>query len=211
MVTMIIARELAGRPLSGGRDQKYPLAKVERAKRRKPGSTGHEDGSVQFFPTPLPPAVFVRLRKTDELPLPGDLALEKCAPFAAALKNAFCHQRPARAASGQSNRQHSRYSVRGVGRRLVAGFQRSAAGYRCAGALPPVAGGEIFAAAKAQETRAPPPPPIRNLHMDSAPAPWPSSLRCQRLRYSLPARSALGIGRGRHPFPRFSITRRRCR
>ncbi|EAZ0086300.1 diol dehydratase reactivase subunit alpha, partial [Salmonella enterica subsp. enterica serovar Kentucky] len=40
----------------------------------------HEDGSVQFFPTPLPPAVFARVCvvKPDELvPLPGDLALEK--------------------------------------------------------------------------------------------------------------------------------------
>lgn len=38
------------------------------------------DGSVQFFPTPLPPAVFARVCvvKPDELvPLPGDLALEK--------------------------------------------------------------------------------------------------------------------------------------
>ncbi|EAM2851433.1 propanediol dehydratase reactivase alpha subunit PduG [Salmonella enterica] len=76
MVTMIIAREL------GLEDRylaevikKYPLAKVESLFHLR-----HEDGSVQFFPTPLPPAVFARVCvvKPDELvPLPGDLALEK--------------------------------------------------------------------------------------------------------------------------------------
>ncbi|ECI5359215.1 diol dehydratase reactivase subunit alpha, partial [Salmonella enterica subsp. enterica] len=52
-----------------------PLAKVESL-----FHLCHEDGSVQFFPTPLPPAVFARVCvvKPDELvPLPGDLALEK--------------------------------------------------------------------------------------------------------------------------------------
>ncbi|EMC6477311.1 propanediol dehydratase reactivase alpha subunit PduG [Salmonella enterica] len=76
MVTMIIARELEleDRYLSE-EIKKYPLAKVESLFHLR-----HEDGSVQFFPTPLPPAVFARVCvvKPDELvPLPGDLALEK--------------------------------------------------------------------------------------------------------------------------------------
>lgn len=76
MVTMIIARELGleDRYLAEG-IKKYPLAKVESLFHLR-----HEDGSVQFFPTPLPPAVFARVCvvKPDELvPLPGDLALEK--------------------------------------------------------------------------------------------------------------------------------------
>lgn len=76
MVTMIIARELglADRYLAE-EIKKYPLAKVESLFHLR-----HEDGSVQFFSTPLPPAVFARVCvvKPDELvPLPGDLALEK--------------------------------------------------------------------------------------------------------------------------------------
>ncbi|ELS3792556.1 propanediol dehydratase reactivase alpha subunit PduG [Salmonella enterica] len=76
MVTMIIARELGleDRYLAE-ETKKYPLAKVESLFHLR-----HEDGSVQFFPTPLPPAVFARVCvvKPDELvPLPGDLALEK--------------------------------------------------------------------------------------------------------------------------------------
>ncbi|EKK4317808.1 propanediol dehydratase reactivase alpha subunit PduG [Salmonella enterica] len=76
MVTMIIARELGleDRYLAA-EIKKYPLAKVESLFHLR-----HEDGSVQFFPTPLPPAVFARVCvvKPDELvPLPGDLALEK--------------------------------------------------------------------------------------------------------------------------------------
>ncbi|EBV5782274.1 propanediol dehydratase reactivase alpha subunit PduG [Salmonella enterica subsp. enterica serovar Rubislaw] len=76
MVTMIIARELGleDRYLTE-EIKKYPLAKVESLFHLR-----HEDGSVQFFPTPLPPAVFARVCvvKPDELvPLPGDLALEK--------------------------------------------------------------------------------------------------------------------------------------
>ncbi|MDA8515745.1 diol dehydratase reactivase subunit alpha [Citrobacter sp. Igbk 16] len=76
MVTMIIARELGldDRYLAE-EIKKYPLAKVESLFHLR-----HEDGSVQFFPTPLPPAVFARVCvvKPDELvPLPGDLALEK--------------------------------------------------------------------------------------------------------------------------------------
>lgn len=76
MVTMIIARELGLEDRYLAEEiKKYPLAKVESMFHLR-----HEDGSVQFFPTPLPPAVFARVCvvKPDELvPLPGDLALEK--------------------------------------------------------------------------------------------------------------------------------------
>ncbi|TKU85275.1 diol dehydratase reactivase subunit alpha [Citrobacter sp. wls708] len=76
MVTMIIARELGldNRYLAE-EIKKYPLAKVESLFHLR-----HEDGSVQFFPEPLPPTVFARVCvvKPDELvPLPGELALEK--------------------------------------------------------------------------------------------------------------------------------------
>ncbi len=76
MVTMIIARELGLEDRYLAEEiKKYPLAKVESLFHLR-----HEDVSVQFFPTPLPPAVFARVCvvKPDELvPLPGDLALEK--------------------------------------------------------------------------------------------------------------------------------------
>ncbi|EBV3275989.1 diol dehydratase reactivase subunit alpha [Salmonella enterica subsp. enterica serovar Wangata] len=76
MVTMIIARELGLEDRYLAEEiKKYPLAKVESLFHLR-----HEDGSVQFFPKPLPPAVFARVCvvKPDELvPLPGDLALEK--------------------------------------------------------------------------------------------------------------------------------------
>ncbi|EIV1875968.1 propanediol dehydratase reactivase alpha subunit PduG [Salmonella enterica] len=76
MVTMIIALELGLEDRYLAEEiKKYPLAKVESLFHLR-----HEDGSVQFFPTPLPPAVFARVCvvKPDELvPLPGDLALEK--------------------------------------------------------------------------------------------------------------------------------------
>ncbi|ENP8564561.1 propanediol dehydratase reactivase alpha subunit PduG [Salmonella enterica subsp. enterica serovar Typhimurium] len=76
MVTMIISRELGLEDRYLAEEiKKYPLAKVESLFHLR-----HEDGSVQFFPTPLPPAVFARVCvvKPDELvPLPGDLALEK--------------------------------------------------------------------------------------------------------------------------------------
>ncbi len=76
MVTMIIARELGLEDRYLAEEiKKYPLAKVESLFHLR-----HEDGSVQFFSTPLPPAVFARVCvvKADELvPLPGDLALEK--------------------------------------------------------------------------------------------------------------------------------------
>ncbi|ELD8591710.1 propanediol dehydratase reactivase alpha subunit PduG [Salmonella enterica] len=76
MVTMIIARKLGLEDRYLAEEiKKYPLAKVESLFHLR-----HEDGSVQFFPTPLPPAVFARVCvvKPDELvPLPGDLVLEK--------------------------------------------------------------------------------------------------------------------------------------
>ncbi len=76
MVTMIIARELGLEDRYLAEEiKKYPLAKVESLFHLR-----HEDGSVQFFPPPLPPSVFARfcVVKPDELvPLPGDLALEK--------------------------------------------------------------------------------------------------------------------------------------
>lgn len=76
MVTMIIARELGLNDHYLAEEiKKYPLAKVESLFHLR-----HEDGSVQFFPAPLPPQVFARVCvvKPDELvPLPGDLALEK--------------------------------------------------------------------------------------------------------------------------------------
>lgn len=76
MVTMIIARELGLEDRYLAEEiKKYPLAKVESLFHLR-----HEDGSVQFFPTPLPPAVFARVCvvKPDELvPLPGDMVLEK--------------------------------------------------------------------------------------------------------------------------------------
>lgn len=136
MVTMIIARELGLEDRYLAEEiKKYPLAKVESLFHLR-----HEDGSVQFFPTPLPPAVFARVCvvKPDELvPLPGDLALEKVRAIRRSAKERVFVTNALRAASGQSNRQHSRYSVRGAGRRLVAGFRSSSVGHRCAGALPP--------------------------------------------------------------------------
>ena len=76
MVTMIIARELGLEDRYLAEEiKKFPLAKVESLFHLR-----HDDGSVQFFSTPLPPAVFARVCvvKPDELvPLPGDLALEK--------------------------------------------------------------------------------------------------------------------------------------
>lgn len=136
MVTMIIARELGLEDRYLAEEiKKYPLAKVESLFHLR-----HEDGSVQFFPTPLPPAVFARVCvvKPDELvPLPGDLALEKVRAIRRSAKERVFVTNALRAAPGQSNRQHSRYSVRGAGRRLVAGFRSTSAGHRCAGALPP--------------------------------------------------------------------------
>ncbi|ECO0585568.1 diol dehydratase reactivase subunit alpha [Salmonella enterica subsp. diarizonae] len=76
MVTMIIARELELNDLYLAEEiKKYPLAKVESLFHLR-----HEDGSVQFFPAPLPPEVFARVcvvKPGELVPLPGDIALEK--------------------------------------------------------------------------------------------------------------------------------------
>lgn len=76
MVTMIIASELGLDDRYLAEDiKKYPLAKVESLFHLR-----HEDGTVQFFDTPLPPAVFARVVVVKEghfIPLPGELPLEK--------------------------------------------------------------------------------------------------------------------------------------
>ncbi|EEC7126527.1 diol dehydratase reactivase subunit alpha [Salmonella enterica subsp. diarizonae] len=76
MVTMIIARELGFNDRYLAEEiKKYPLAKVESLFHLR-----HEDGSVQFFPAPLPPEVFARVcvvKPGELVPLPGDIALEK--------------------------------------------------------------------------------------------------------------------------------------
>ncbi|SUG14430.1 glycerol dehydratase [Salmonella enterica subsp. arizonae] len=111
MVTMIIARELGLNDRYLAEEiKKYPLAKVESLFHLR-----HEDGSVQFFPAPLPPEVFARVCvvKPDELvPLPGDIALEKSARYSPQRKRArICHQRIAGATPGQPNGQYPRHSV----------------------------------------------------------------------------------------------------
>ncbi len=121
MVTMIIARELGldDRYLAE-EIKKYPLAKVESLFHLR-----HEDGSVQFFPEPLPPTVFARVCvvKPDELvPLPANWRWRKYGPFAAAPRSAFCHQRAQSVTSGESDREHSGYSLCGAGWRLVPGL-----------------------------------------------------------------------------------------
>ncbi|MFZ1875154.1 MAG: diol dehydratase reactivase subunit alpha [Chania sp.] len=76
MVTMIIASELGLEDRYLAEDiKKYPLAKVESLFHLR-----HEDGSVQFFPQPLPADVFARLvvvKPENLLPLPGEYSLEK--------------------------------------------------------------------------------------------------------------------------------------
>ncbi|EDZ9092902.1 diol dehydratase reactivase subunit alpha [Salmonella enterica] len=76
MVTMIIARELGLNDRYLAEEiKKYPLAKVESLFHLR-----HEDGSVQFFPAPLPPEVFARIcvvKPNELVPLTGDIALEK--------------------------------------------------------------------------------------------------------------------------------------
>lgn len=76
MVTLLIDSELGLEQRQLAEDiKKYPLAKVESLFHIR-----HEDGSVQFFDTALPPAVFARVVVVKEdglVPLPGDMALEK--------------------------------------------------------------------------------------------------------------------------------------
>ncbi|SQI97760.1 propanediol dehydratase reactivation factor large subunit [Klebsiella oxytoca] len=137
MVTMIIARELGLEDRYLAEEiKKYPLAKVESLFHLR-----HEDGSVQFFSTPLPPAVFARVCvvKPDELvPLPGDLALEKVRAIRRSAKervfvtNAL---RALRQVSPTGNIRDIPFVVLVGGSSLD--FRGPAAGHRCAGALPP--------------------------------------------------------------------------
>lgn len=156
MVTMIIARELGLEDRYLAEEiKKYPLAKVESLFHLR-----HEDGSVQFFPTPLPPAVFARVCvvKPDELvPLPGDLALEKVRAIRRSAKervfvtNAL---RALRQVSPTGNIRDIPFVVLVGGSSLDFEVPQlvtdALAHYRL------VAGEEIFAVAKAQETRWPP-------------------------------------------------------
>ncbi len=133
---MIIARELGLEDrYRRKRSKKYPLAKVESLFHLR-----HEDGSVQFFPSALPPTVFARVCvvKPDELvPLPGDLPLEKVRAIRRSAKSRVFITNALRALrQGEPYRQHSRHPVRGAGGRLVPRFRDPPAGHRRAGALP---------------------------------------------------------------------------
>ncbi len=76
MVTMIIDSELGLEDNYLAEDiKKYPLAKVESLFHLR-----HEDGTVQFFDSPLPSEIFARVVvvKEDEfVPLPGEDSIEK--------------------------------------------------------------------------------------------------------------------------------------
>lgn len=153
MVTMIIARELGLEDRYLAEEiKKYPLAKVESLFHLR-----HEDGSVQFFSTPLPPAVFARVCvvKPDELvPLPGDLALEKVRAIRRSAKervfvtNAL---RALRQVSPTGNIRDIPFVVLVGGSSLDFEVPHwSPMRWRTTAWWP---GGEIFAAAKAPETR----------------------------------------------------------
>lgn len=76
MVTLLIEAELGLDDMNLAEDiKRYRLAKVESLFHIR-----HEDGTVQFFPEPLPPTVFARtvlLKEEEFVPLPGELNLEK--------------------------------------------------------------------------------------------------------------------------------------
>ncbi|MBF2362416.1 diol dehydratase reactivase subunit alpha [Listeria marthii] len=76
MVTMIIQSEIGLEDRYLAEDiKKYPLAKVESIFHIR-----HEDGTVQFFDTPLSPSVFAKvvIVKPDSfVPIPGDVSIEK--------------------------------------------------------------------------------------------------------------------------------------
>ncbi|EAD5133039.1 diol dehydratase reactivase subunit alpha [Listeria monocytogenes] len=76
MVTMIIQSEIGLEDRYLAEDiKKYPLAKVESIFHIR-----HEDGTVQFFDTPLSPTVFAKVMivKPDGfVPIPGDVSIEK--------------------------------------------------------------------------------------------------------------------------------------
>lgn len=76
MVTMIIQSEIGLEDRYLAEDiKKYPLAKVESIFHIR-----HEDGTVQFFDTPLPPTVFAKVvivKPDGFVPIPGDVSIEK--------------------------------------------------------------------------------------------------------------------------------------
>ncbi|AYY69761.1 diol dehydratase reactivase subunit alpha [Listeria monocytogenes] len=76
MVTMIIQSEIGLEDRYLAEDiKKYPLAKVESIFHIR-----HEDGTVQFFDTPLSPTVFAKVvivKPDGFMPIPGDVSIEK--------------------------------------------------------------------------------------------------------------------------------------
>ncbi|HFL0044404.1 TPA: diol dehydratase reactivase subunit alpha [Listeria monocytogenes] len=76
MVTMIIQSEIGLEDRYLAEDiKKYPLAKVESIFHIR-----HEDGTVQFFDTPLSPTVFAKVvivKQDGFVPIPGDVSIEK--------------------------------------------------------------------------------------------------------------------------------------
>lgn len=76
MVTMIIQSEIGLEDRYLAEDiKKYPLAKVESIFHIR-----HEDGTVQFFDTPLSPSVFAKVvivKPDGFIPIPGDVSIEK--------------------------------------------------------------------------------------------------------------------------------------
>lgn len=76
MVTMIIKSEIGLEDRYLAEDiKKYPLAKVESIFHIR-----HEDGTVQFFDTPLSPSVFAKVvivKPDGFVPIPGDVSIEK--------------------------------------------------------------------------------------------------------------------------------------
>ncbi|EIZ8453313.1 diol dehydratase reactivase subunit alpha [Listeria monocytogenes] len=76
MVTMIIQSEIGLEDRYLAEDiKKYPLAKVESIFHIR-----HEDGTVQFFDTPLSPTVFAKVvivKPDGFVPIPGEVSIEK--------------------------------------------------------------------------------------------------------------------------------------
>ncbi|MCD2225626.1 diol dehydratase reactivase subunit alpha [Listeria cossartiae] len=76
MVTMIIQSEIGLEDRYLAEDiKKYPLAKVESIFHIR-----HEDGTVQFFDTPLSPSIFAKVvivKPDGFVPIPGDVSIEK--------------------------------------------------------------------------------------------------------------------------------------
>ncbi|EAH0190846.1 diol dehydratase reactivase subunit alpha [Listeria monocytogenes] len=76
MVTMIIQSEIGLEDRYLAEDiKKYPLAKVESIFHIR-----HEDGTVQFFDTPLSPTVFAKVvivKPDGFVPIPGDVSIKK--------------------------------------------------------------------------------------------------------------------------------------